>query len=207
LQKVIEKDSNHRKKLLKTKEKYKFNTGKLLKSIEELQLLIKEKELDSNTFKESLKSTKKDLDQALIDKKALEKSISELEISLKQLDIQQARESLEELASVKQKLAKESGSKLEIEEKIQELQQECEFIQKKIIQDSHFFKVENARKDQEILKLTNFFESKIKQKDAEKAIKLEEIRADLSGVLEELINNEACHEWCSVLEQIIEGLV
>ena len=207
MEKFIEKESNYRKKLQKTKTKHSENTQKLTKSIEELQHLIKQKESDSQSQKDSIKQYKKDLDQAISDKKALEKSIADLEISLKQLDIQQARQSLQELASVKQKLAQEAGSKEEISEKIKELQQECEFIQKKIIQDSHFFKVENARKDQEILKLQNHLDSKLKQKEAEYAIKIEEIRADLSGVLEELINNEAPHDCCSVVEQIIEGLI
>lgn len=180
--------------------------SEMAKNIEYLKAQVIEKSQQIEALEQSLENANKSLAQAISDKKALETSISDLEITLKHLDIQQTRQSLEELSVLRHKLQQELEGKKEFQENFERVRKKYENLQEKVIRDAQFFKIETSRKDQDFSKIKNYCDSKIKEKDAEFAIRNEEIRSELNAVLGELISNDVSLECCGVLEQIIQSL-
>ena len=86
------------------------------------------------------------------------------------------------------------------------MQREIDDLQAKRLQDSNFYKLETTRKDQDLLKVKSFFESKINEKDAEFAMKIEEIRVELVGVLSSLVSNQISLDCCETLDKLIQTL-
>lgn len=169
------------------------------------------KELNDKT--QCIENLEQDLDymnksfaQAVTDKKALETSINDLEITMKQLDIYQTRQNLEELHMLRQKLQQEIEGKKEQQAVLDKIKRDYEDLQDKMVKDSQFFRAETSRKDQDFLKIKSFCTSKLKEKDAEFAIRNEEIRSELNAVMGEIISNNVSLECCDILEHIIQSL-
>ena len=202
----LEKEKYFHSNINKLQDTNAVESSKLKAIIQELNNDIYSKDNIIKELEEKIKQKIKDFEQINSEKKALEQSISDLEISLKHLDIQQTRQSLEELNILKQKFAQENQNRLNFEEKFKEVQKSNEILQKRLQQDSQFFKMETSRKDTDLIKLKNFLESKLKEKDAEYAIKYEEVRIELVGILGELLSNEISLECCETLEKLILDL-
>lgn len=195
----IEKESDFSITIAKLEEEH-------LMEVSQLKTLNGELENKLKSLEKCLEHKVKDLKKTVSDKKTLKKIIADLEISVKHLDIQQTRQSLEELTILKKKLSQESSEKFIIEAKNAELLKEITILQQKINLESQIFRLETSRKDSDFMKLKGYVDSKVKEKTAENAIFLEEIRTELVSVLGELLSNEISLECCETLEQIIKSL-
>ena len=195
-----------RNKLKKQKEFHLTETLQLKAINENLESRIEGQTSTNKNLEDKLESTIKDLKKVTIEKQALENSINQLEISVKHLDIQQTRHSLEELNTLRKKISQESSEKQNAQARSKELEKELIMVQQKLNYDSMFFKVEITRKDTELLKLQAYLESQIKEKEAETAIFIEELKIELVGVLDELVINDKSLSCCETLDQIIQSL-
>jgi hypothetical protein len=202
----LEKEKKMYQQLDKFQENNLVETDKLKSIIHELTNHLKSTQKDLNDLKEDYECKSAELEKNKFEKLALEKSISNLELSLKQLDIQQARQGLEELNTLKIKINKENQIKSQKNLKISELSKEMAKLNDLRKKDSQFFKIEASRKDQEFLKLKSYYESKLKQKEADFALKIEELKTELFEVLTQLTNLRVSPESCQILEEIIKSL-